>query len=392
MKKETIPIASDHPGFELKEALKQYLLELGYQPLDLGTYSKERVDYPVYSLSVADKVSKGQYEKGIVICKTGVGVSIVANKFPGIRAALIRNPEIAKLTREHNDTNVLALGAGVTPLTTAKEIVKIWLTTEPEGGRHQRRIEQIALIEKHNLLPGERKLKSGMLLSASLNDALGNGEKISASLMCANQLNLLQDVRALEKVGIDFFHIDIIDGNFAKNVSMNLDHVAQLRNHTTVPLDVHLMVKDPTTYIPRLAEAGANIVTIHVESEGNLEYNLNQIKTLGMKAGLAIEVYTPLEKIYPYINRIDLVMFMTVYTGFKATQLVPQVFDKIKSFAEYKRENNLSLPIMVDGSVGPRSIPHLYRAGARIFVGGTSGLFKDGTFAENLKQMRSFCN
>jgi len=134
MKKEIIPIASDHPAFELKKELILFISKLGFEPLDLGTYSKTRVDYPTYCLSVADKVSKGEYERGIVICKTGVGASIVANKFPNIRAGLVRTVEVAKLTRQHNDTNILALGSGFTSEEKAKKITKTWLFTEYEGG------------------------------------------------------------------------------------------------------------------------------------------------------------------------------------------------------------------------------------------------------------------
>jgi ribulose-phosphate 3-epimerase len=385
MEREVIPIASDHPAFELKSELITYLNEIGFKPLDLGTYSKERVDYPIYALSVADKVSKGQYKRGIVICKTGVGVSIVANKFPKIRAGLITNKETAELTRKHNDTNILALGSGCTSVADAKQIVKTWLETEPEGGRHQGRIDQISIIEKNNLLQANNE-HSQMLFSAMMNETQGSEAKISASLMCANQLQMTEDIDALLDAGIDQFHIDIIDGVFAPNVSLNVDHVSALRKKVSLPIDVHLMVKDPMPYIPRLYEAGANIVIVHVESV-DVNSALEDIRTHGMKAGLAIEVDTPLEKLDPYLDKVSVVMFMAVKTGFKGSNYVPEVQDKIKQFSEKK----LPITVMVDGSLGPRTIPHLYKAGARIFVGGTSGLFKAGSYKDNIKQMKSFC-
>jgi ribulose-phosphate 3-epimerase len=388
MSKEMIPIASDHPGFDLKQELVQYLSELGYQPVDLGTYSKERVDYPVYSLSVADRISKGACKRGIVICKTGIGVSIVANKFPNVRAGLATNPEIAKLTKEHNNTNVLALGAGYTTTEDAKKIVNAWLEAEPEGGRHQKRIEQIMMLEQNNMgIGGSHQL----IASATMNSAVED-VKISASLMCANQLNLMNDVDNLIEAGIDMLHIDIIDGEFAPNVSMNVEHIGALRKHTTHPLDVHLMVKNPRNYIQRAVESGANIITFHIESNVNVEDEIEFIKNKGIKVGLAVEVDTPLSEIEKYATNVDIILFMTVKTGFKASQLESKVIDKVRAFSEYKKQNKLNTIIMVDGSVGPRSLPHLYRAGARIFVGGTSGLFKAGTLKENISQMKSFCN
>jgi ribulose-phosphate 3-epimerase len=385
MKREKIPIAGDHKAFGLKTVLIKYLSDLGFEPVDLGTYSGDRVDYPVYSLSVADKVSKGEYKRGVVLCYTGIGASIVANKFLGVRCGLVTNAEIAQLTKKHNDTNVLAMGAGYTSFEEAKKILKTWLFTEPEGGRHKVRIDQISAIEKNNMLASKKK---EMILSR----ATGKKDvEISASLMCANQLDILSDVKELIKAGIDSFHIDIIDGLFADNLSMNIDHVFALRRQTQLPINVHLMVKAPLPYLDRLKEAGSDAVIVHLESEGKTSEVLSKIRTQGMQAGLAIKVDSPLEKAYPLVDKLDLVMFMCTPIGFKGQSFIPEVIEKIKSFHRYVKDNKLDIKIMVDGSIGPRTIPHLYKAGARIFLGGTSGLFKDGTFKENLRQMRSFC-
>lgn len=144
-----ISIGSDHAGLELKEQLKVFLKKQGYDVDDIGTYSKDRVDYPVFSSAVASRVSNGQADKGIVICATGIGVSIVANKIQGIRAALCTNVETAKLTREHNDSNILALGQSNVDEILAKEIVVTWLETPfSEENRHKKRINQIALMEQ----------------------------------------------------------------------------------------------------------------------------------------------------------------------------------------------------------------------------------------------------
>lgn len=145
-----IGIASDHGGFDLKEELKSYLQSIGHPPLDMGTFNETAVDYPDYGVLVAEKVSKGELEKGILICGTGIGMSILANKFRGVRAALANDLFSARFSREHTDANVLVIGGRIVGKALAKEIVRIWLEASFAGGRHQRRLEKIkALEEKH---------------------------------------------------------------------------------------------------------------------------------------------------------------------------------------------------------------------------------------------------
>ncbi len=144
-----IAIGSDHGGFAMKEALKPYLAELGYSVTDCGTFgSKEAVDYPDFALAVAQMVSSGKAWRGIVIDGAGIGSCMVANKVPGVRAALAYDLSSANNSREHNDANVLTLGAGLIGESLAKQIVKTWLSTEFGGGRHQPRVNKIIAIEK----------------------------------------------------------------------------------------------------------------------------------------------------------------------------------------------------------------------------------------------------
>lgn len=143
-------IGSDHGGFDLKEKVKKYLCGQGYDLTDVGTYSTDSVDYPEYARAVAEKVSHGDFDRGIVICTSGIGVSIVANKFKNIRAALCTSVEQARLSRLHNDANVLALSARFTPSDSVETICDRWLHTEFEGGRHERRVRKIAECEPSN--------------------------------------------------------------------------------------------------------------------------------------------------------------------------------------------------------------------------------------------------
>lgn len=142
-----IIIGSDHAGFPLKETMNQYLADMGYGVTDVGTDCTESVDYPDFAARVAEKVSSGEFERGILVCGSGVGMTIVANKFPHIRAVLSLDEETARLSRQHNDTNILVLAGRRTDGNTAKAITRMWLNTEFEGGRHQRRIDKIEDLE-----------------------------------------------------------------------------------------------------------------------------------------------------------------------------------------------------------------------------------------------------
>ncbi|WP_270692683.1 ribose 5-phosphate isomerase B [Enterococcus malodoratus] len=145
-----IAIGSDHVGIELKPTIIEYLEELGHQVNDFGPFSAERTDYPVYGKKVAQEVASKNFDLGVLICGTGVGISISANKVHGIRAVVCSEPYSAKLSRQHNNTNILAFGSRVIGSELAKMIVKEWLDAEFEGERHGKRIEMIAEIEEEN--------------------------------------------------------------------------------------------------------------------------------------------------------------------------------------------------------------------------------------------------
>jgi ribose 5-phosphate isomerase B len=150
-RKMKIALAADHAGYPEKEQLKPVLDELGIQYEDLGTFSTESVDYPDYALKVGEEVASGHVEQGLLVCGSGTGMAIAANKIPGVRAAVAWNEEIARLAREHNDANVLSLAARYTPLDELKKIVRAWFAAGFDGGRHARRVEKIREIEEDEL-------------------------------------------------------------------------------------------------------------------------------------------------------------------------------------------------------------------------------------------------
>jgi ribose 5-phosphate isomerase B len=146
--KPRIALGADHAGFPVKETIKKYLLEAGYPVEDVGTWSEESVDYPDYARQVAERVARGEDRFGILVCGTGIGMSIAANKVEGIRAALAHDANTARMSREHNDANVLTMGGRVVGDAKALEIVKDFLGTQFAGGRHQRRIDKITEMDE----------------------------------------------------------------------------------------------------------------------------------------------------------------------------------------------------------------------------------------------------
>ena len=155
-----VALASDHAGYAEKERLKALLQELGVEFEDLGAVSEESVDYPDYARKVAERVASGQAAQGVLVCGSGTGMAIAANKVPGVRAAVAWSEETARLARQHNDANVLAIGARTTPPDEIPKIVRTWLSTNFEGGRHAERVQKINQIERD--LADEHKLREEM--------------------------------------------------------------------------------------------------------------------------------------------------------------------------------------------------------------------------------------
>jgi ribose 5-phosphate isomerase B len=143
-----IAIGSDHGGVELKDYLVETLQAKGFEVCDLGTQGRESVDYPDFGSEVSLRVSRGEAQAGVLVCTTGIGMSILANKFPGVRAALVQDLDAARSSREHNDANILVLSGAKTEKPLARQIVEIWLATRFAGGRHQRRVDKISRIER----------------------------------------------------------------------------------------------------------------------------------------------------------------------------------------------------------------------------------------------------
>ena len=150
-----VALGADHAGFSLKQSLKQWLVAEGHTVLDAGTHSGDSVDYPDFAAAVSRAVVSGEAARGVLVCGTGIGMAIAANKVPGIRAAVCHDAETARLSRQHNDLNVLALAGRATSPDAAIGIVRVWLETAFEGGRHEKRLAKVAGLERSPGVPGE---------------------------------------------------------------------------------------------------------------------------------------------------------------------------------------------------------------------------------------------
>lgn len=208
--------------------------------------------------------------------------------------------------------------------------------------------------------------------------------KIAPSMLSADFANLERDLKEVEKNGADYLHVDIMDGHFVPNITLGPDQVAQLRKTISIPFDVHLMITEPLKYIDRFAAAGADIITVHVESEGEIQSCIDAIVKKGVKAGLVLSPDTPLEILVPYLDQISMILIMCVYPGFGGQSYIPESTEKIKACRQMIGHREID--IQVDGGINLKTLKEVIDAGANVIVSG-SCLFK-GDMKDNLRQFR----
>ena len=212
---------------------------------------------------------------------------------------------------------------------------------------------------------------------------------VAPSIMCADLCNLESDIKALESVGVDLLHFDLMDAHFVPNMPIGLELLSQLRPNTDCPYDVHLMVEDNDFFISKLSEIGVQQITVHAESAIHLDRTLGLIRDYGIKAGLALNPATPIDTITYVLDRIDYILIMTVNPGFAGQSIVPSALQKIADCQEFLQQRGLPLPIEVDGNVSFENIPKMVGAGANILVAGSSSIFnRYGSRLENVELVR----
>lgn len=211
--------------------------------------------------------------------------------------------------------------------------------------------------------------------------------KIAPSLLAADFCRLGEEVREMEEAGADLLHIDVMDGHFVPNLTIGVPVVASLKKVTRLPLDVHLMIDNPHQFIKPFARAGADIITFHIEVTSEPKKIIEAIKEYGVKTGLVLNPHTPLAKIEPILNSLDMILLMTVNPGFGGQSFMPEVLPKIRRLRKISEEKRLSLDIEVDGGINRETARQAILAGANILVAGTA-IFAEPDRKSSLQALR----
>ncbi|MDL4840017.1 ribulose-phosphate 3-epimerase [Aquibacillus rhizosphaerae] len=212
--------------------------------------------------------------------------------------------------------------------------------------------------------------------------------KIAPSILSADFANLQHEIIDVENGGADYIHVDVMDGHFVPNITIGPLIVKAIRPVTKLPLDVHLMIEDPDKYIRDFAEAGADIITVHVEACRHLHRTVHAIKDAGVKAGIVINPATPVELIRPILSNVDLVLFMTVNPGFGGQSFIEEVLEKVELASLWRKELNLNFEIEVDGGVNQSTAKLCKKAGVDVLVAG-SAIFNQKDRKEAIEIIRN---
>ena len=211
--------------------------------------------------------------------------------------------------------------------------------------------------------------------------------KLAPSILSADFARLLEDVKKVEKAGCEYLHIDVMDGHFVPNITLGPAIVKSLRKDVNMVFDAHLMIENPDNYIKEFADAGCDIIVVHQEACTHLHRTIQNIKSHGVKAGVALNPATPIETIKYVLEDVDMVLLMSVNPGFGGQSYIPVVTEKIKELKALIDEMNLDIDIEVDGGVKPSNISEVVNAGANVIVAG-SAIFNAGDIDEAVKSLR----
>ena len=214
--------------------------------------------------------------------------------------------------------------------------------------------------------------------------------QISPSILSADFSNLEKDIKKLETAGADMIHVDVMDGHFVPNITIGPPVIKALRNKTSLPFDVHLMISPVHKYIKDFANAGADIITIHPEATPNLQESIDEIRSFKKKVGISLNPDTKIDVVENYLDKVDLILIMSVYPGFGGQKFISDVLEKIKSLKNLKDKKKLNFDIEVDGGINFSNFKSVIDAGANVLVSGTT-IFKEnnGDIKKNIDFLKS---
>jgi len=214
--------------------------------------------------------------------------------------------------------------------------------------------------------------------------------KISPSILSADFSELGNEIKKLEKGGADMIHVDVMDGHFVPNLTIGPPVIKALKKHTSIIFDVHLMISPVHKYIEAYSEAGADIITIHPEATNDLNASITKIKELGKKVGVSLNPETKIEMVLPFLEKVDLILIMSVNPGFGGQKFMPEVLNKVRELKKIQLDKKLSFDIEIDGGINFENSKKAIEAGANILVSGTT-IFKsnDGDIKKNIELLKS---